>query len=138
MYDVPKNEYLVLFDGVCNLCESSVLFIIKHDKKNKFKFSPLESDISRFIISTHQIDTKKTDSILLYTPDKKLYAKSTAALKIAAQLGFPINLLSLFLILPKLIRDYVYSFMAKHRYRWFGKKEACLVPTSDLKSKFIY
>lgn len=137
MYDVPENEYLVLFDGVCNLCDASVQFIIEHDKKNIFKFSPLESDMSRFIISKHQIDTKKTDSILLYTPDKKLYIKSTAALKIAAKLQFPIQLLSVFLIIPKPIRDVVYNFIAKHRYQWFGKKASCKIPTSDLHSKFI-
>ncbi|QDO94832.1 thiol-disulfide oxidoreductase DCC family protein [Formosa sediminum] len=137
MKGLNKQEKLVLFDGVCNLCDSSVQFIIKHDKKNIFKFTTLQGESAKTLITAFKIDTSKTDSILLYTPKHRLYSKSTAALKIASQLNFPINLLSIFLIIPKFIRDYVYDFIAKNRYKWYGKKEACMIPTKALKVKFL-
>ncbi|MCH4552595.1 thiol-disulfide oxidoreductase DCC family protein [Aestuariibaculum lutulentum] len=135
--DLPKNKQLILFDGVCNLCNSSVNFVIKHDKKNKFLFTPLQSELASQILEEFQIDTKKTDSILLYTPEKVITYKSTAALKIASYLGFPINILSVFLIIPAIIRNWIYDFIAKNRYKWFGKKEVCMIPTPELKSKFL-
>ncbi|WP_435139502.1 thiol-disulfide oxidoreductase DCC family protein [Formosa sp. A9] len=131
------NQNLVLFDGVCNLCESSIQFIIKNDKDNIFKFAPLQGETSKPIIEAFNINTAKTDSILLYSPKNKLYTKSTAALKIAAQLQFPVNLLAVFLIIPKPIRDWVYSYIAKNRYKWFGKKESCMLPTKHLQAKFL-
>lgn len=135
--DLPKNKQLILFDGICNLCNSSVNFIIKHDKKNIYLFTPLQSDLGKQIIEAHQIDTSKTDSILLYIPEKGIWYKSTAALKIAAHLKLPINLLSVFIIVPAVIRNWIYDFIAKNRYKWFGKKDACMIPTPELKSKFL-
>lgn len=136
--EVPKNKQLILFDGVCNLCNSSVLYVIKRDKNEKFLFAPLESDIGKKIIQKFNIDTKETDSILLYNPLKdSLTYKSTAALLIAKQLGFPTNILTLFLIVPKVIRNWVYNYIAKNRYKWYGKKESCMIPTPELKAKFI-
>ncbi|WP_115816896.1 thiol-disulfide oxidoreductase DCC family protein [Winogradskyella eximia] len=135
---IPKNKQLILFDGVCNLCNSSVLYAIKRDKNEKFLFAPLESDIGNKIIQKFSIDTKETDSILLYNPLKdSLTYKSTAALLIAKQLGFPTNILTLFLIVPKAIRNWVYNYIAKNRYKWYGKKESCMIPTPELKAKFI-
>ncbi|WP_282030806.1 thiol-disulfide oxidoreductase DCC family protein [Winogradskyella eximia] len=135
---IPKNKQLILFDGVCNLCNSSVLYVIKRDKNEKFLFAPLESDIGNKIIQKFSIDTKETDSILLYNPLKdSLTYKSTAALLIAKELGFPTNILTLFLIVPKAIRNWVYNYIAKNRYKWYGKKESCMIPTPELKAKFI-
>tara|TARA_R110002111_G_scaffold53887_1_gene93460 strand:- start:21494 stop:21916 length:423 start_codon:yes stop_codon:yes gene_type:complete len=135
---IPKNKQLILFDGVCNLCNSSVLYVIKRDKNEKFLFAPLESDIGNKIIQKFSIDIKETDSILLYNPLKdSLTYKSTAALLIAKQLGFPTNILTLFLIVPKAIRNWVYNYIAKNRYKWYGKKESCMIPTPELKAKFI-
>ena len=131
-----KDKQVILFDGVCNLCNSSVLFVIKRDKKNKFLFAPLQEEFGQNIIKKFQIDTKKIDSILLYDGDRIFY-KSTAALKIAKHLGFPYRLAILFFIIPTFIRNYVYDFIAKNRYKWFGKKEACMIPTPELKSKFV-
>lgn len=133
----PKNKILILFDGVCNLCNSSVQYVIKHDKKNLFMFTALQSDIGQEIIKNHKIDTSKIDSILLYTPEKGIDYKSTAALKIAQQLGFPQNLMSVFFIIPAFIRNWVYDYIAKNRYKWYGKKDACMIPTPELKSKFF-
>ncbi|MBU2927177.1 thiol-disulfide oxidoreductase DCC family protein [Winogradskyella psychrotolerans] len=138
MIDIPNNKQLILFDGVCNLCNSSVLYVIKRDKNENFLFAPLQSDIGKTIINKFNIDTEETDSILLYNPKKdKLTYKSTAALFVASQLRFPTNLLSIFLIVPGFIRNWVYTYIAKHRYKWYGKKESCMIPTPELKSKFL-
>ncbi|GAB4165730.1 MAG: DUF393 domain-containing protein [Winogradskyella sp.] len=136
--DIPKNKQLILFDGVCNLCNSSVLFVIKRDKKNKFLFAPLQSDIGKTITQHFKIDTEQVDSILLYNPKKeKIYYKSTAALHVAKQLNFPVVLMVIFFIIPSFVRDWVYDFVAKNRYKWYGKKEACMIPTPELKAKFL-
>lgn len=137
MVDIPKNKKLILFDGVCNLCNSSVQYIIKHDKKNLFLFAALQSNVGKSVIEAYHIDTKKTDSILLYSPKKGIDYKSTAALKIASKLGFPINVMSVFFIVPPFIRNWIYDFIAKNRYHWYGKKEACMIPTPELKSRFL-
>ncbi|GAA3606043.1 DCC1-like thiol-disulfide oxidoreductase family protein [Flavivirga amylovorans] len=135
--DIPKHKKLILFDGVCNLCNTSVQYVINHDKKNVFMFAPLQSDIGKRIIERFNIDTQKTDSILLYTPENSIVSKSTAALKIATHLGFPQNLMGVFFIIPPFIRNWVYNYIAKNRYKWYGKKEACMIPTPELKSKFL-
>ena len=136
--DIPKHKKLILFDGVCNLCNSSVLYVIKRDKKNKFMFAPLQSDVGKHIIEKFNIDTSQVDSIILYDPEKEvIHYKSTAALKVASKLGFPTNILSIFIIIPNVIRNWVYDFIAKHRYTWYGKKDACMIPTPELKSKFL-
>ena len=137
MVDIPKNKKLILFDGVCNLCNNSVQYVIKHDKKNQFMFTALQSDVGKKIIEAYNIDTKKTDSILLYSPEKGIDYKSTAALKIASKLGLPINLMGVFFIIPPFIRNWVYDFIAKNRYKWYGKKDACMIPTPELKSRFL-
>lgn len=135
--NIPKNKKLILFDGFCNLCNTSVQFIIKHDKRNVFLFAPLQSDLGKQIIETYKIDTDKTDSILLYTPETGIDYKSTAALKIASHLGFPINIISVFIITPPFIRNWIYDYIAKNRYTWYGKKDSCMIPTPALKSKFL-
>ncbi|MDX1317685.1 MAG: DUF393 domain-containing protein, partial [Xanthomarina gelatinilytica] len=104
--NLPKNKQLILFDGVCNLCNASVQYVIKHDKKNVFMFAPLQGETGQLIIEKYQIDTAKTDSILLYTEGKGIVYKSTAALKIAGKLGFPRNLLQVFLVIPPIIRNW--------------------------------
>lgn len=136
--NVPKHKKLILFDGVCNLCNSSVQYVIKHDKKDLFMFAALQSDTGKAIISKFNIDTTQIDSILLYNPENETITyKSSAALKVALKLRFPTNLLSAFLIIPAFIRNWVYDFIAKNRYKWYGKKDACMIPTPELKSKFL-
>ncbi|GFZ84801.1 thiol-disulfide oxidoreductase [Aquaticitalea lipolytica] len=137
MIQLPKHKQLVLFDGVCNLCDASVQYIIKHDKNNAFLFTALQSEVGQQIIKEFNIDTNKIDSIILYSNEHGISYKSTAALKIASKLGFPRNLLSVFLIIPTIIRNWVYDYIAKNRYKWYGKKEECMIPTPDLKSKFL-
>ena len=137
MKNLPKHKKLILFDGVCNLCDASVQYIIEHDKKDMFRFAALQSDIGEDIIKKFHIDTDKTDSILLYSEENGISYKSTAALKIASQLGFPRNLMAVFLIVPSFIRNFVYDYIAKNRYNWYGKKEECMIPTPELKAKFL-
>ena len=134
---LEHNKQLILFDGVCNLCNSSVQFVIKRDKKDRFRYAALQSEIGQQIIEKFHIDTSKTDSIILYSNDKGISYKSTAALKIASNLGFPTNILSIFLIIPAFIRNVVYDFIAKNRYKWYGKKDHCMIPTTELRSKFL-
>ncbi|PWH82504.1 thiol-disulfide oxidoreductase [Algibacter marinivivus] len=137
-FGVPTNKKLILFDGVCNLCNSSVLYVIKRDKRNLFLFAPLQSEVGKQIIEKFNIDTNKVDSIILYNPEKDtINYKSKAALKVASQLGFPTNILSIFLIIPSFISNWVYDFIARNRYKWYGKKEACMIPTPELRSKFL-
>ena len=111
--------------------------MIKRDKKDKFRYAALQSEIGQEIIEKFKIDTSKTDSIILYSNNKGISYKSTAALKIASKLGFPTNILSLFLIIPAIIRNVVYYYIAKNRYKWYGKKDHCMIPTPELKSKFL-
>ncbi len=136
-FELPKDKKLILFDGVCNLCNTTVRYVIKQDKKNIFMFTALQSNIGKEVIEEFKIDTSKIDSILLYTPEKGIDYKSTAALKIASQLGFPQNLMNIFFIIPTFIRNWVYNYIAKNRYKWYGKKDACMIPTPELKSKFL-
>lgn len=134
---IPTEKKLILFDGVCNLCNSSIQFVIKHDKKDVFLFAPLQSEVGNKIIEHFKIDTSKTDSILLYTEKNGIDYKSTAALKIASNLGLPTSLMSIFFVVPTFIRNWVYDFIARNRYKWYGKKNECMIPNPELKSKFL-
>jgi predicted DCC family thiol-disulfide oxidoreductase YuxK len=100
-------------------------------------FAPLQSEVGKKITEKFNVDTSQVDSIILYHPEKGIHYKSTAALKIASYLGFPTSMLAVFLIIPTFIRNWVYDFIAKNRYNWYGKKDACMVPTPELKSKFL-
>ncbi|MCW5519370.1 thiol-disulfide oxidoreductase DCC family protein [Aureitalea sp. L0-47] len=131
-----ENHKIVLFDGVCNLCNGAVIFMIGKDKDDRFRFTSLQEETGRTIIKQYGIDTKKIDSIILID-NGKAYVKSTAALRIALYLKGMWPLLHGFLIFPKFIRDFVYDIIAKYRYKWFGKKESCMIPTPELKNKFI-
>lgn len=135
--ELSKDKQLVLFDGVCNLCNSSVNYVIKHDKGNIFKFAPLQGETGKKIINKFNLDTSQTDSILLYSDEKGLKIKSSAAMAIASKLGFPRNLLSIFYIIPPFMRNWVYDYVAKHRYKWYGRKDTCMIPTPELKEKFL-
>lgn len=101
-------------------------------------FAPLQSETGKKIIEKFNTDTALIDSIILYNPAKNsINYKSRAALKIAAKLSFPTNILAIFLIVPNFIRNWVYDFIAKNRYKWYGKKDACMIPTPELKSRFL-
>jgi predicted DCC family thiol-disulfide oxidoreductase YuxK len=131
-----KNHKIILFDGVCNLCNGSAIFIINHDHKDLFRFTALQSDTGKELIDKFKINTSKTDSIILIDGEKN-FTKSTAALKIAKHLSGGYPLLYGFMIVPNFMRNWVYDIIARNRYRWFGKKESCMIPTPELKQKFL-
>jgi len=129
-------DYLVLFDGHCHLCDGSVKFILKHDKNKVFKFASLQSTTGKKIIEKYQIDPSLGESII-YLKKGKIYTKSSAALWIANKIKFPAILISGLIIFPPIIRDKVYDFIAKNRYKWFGKSETCLLPDPEQRNRFI-
>ena len=130
-----NNKPVILFDGVCNLCTGSVQFILKRDKEKKFMFASLQSDYGQTLLKHFDLPTSTFNSFILYQ-DEKIYTRSTAALKMFQQLkGW--KWVKILWIFPKLIRDAVYNLIAKNRYKWFGKKEECWLPTPELKARFL-
>ncbi len=134
---IPADKKIILFDGVCNLCNYSVLKVLKYDKKEQFVFASLQSDIGKKIMTYLQINPKKIDSIILYEPTITYDIKSSAALKIMNGFGGLWKMTQIFWLFPRAIRDFFYDIIAKHRYKWFGKRESCMLPTEKLKSKFL-
>jgi len=137
MENLPKDKKIILFDGVCNLCDATVQFIIKRDKKDIFRFVPIQSDLGQRIIQYIGIDTSKTDSIILYEPGNAYYYKAQAALRIATTLGGIFKLMGIFNILPNGLSNSVYDYVAKNRYKWYGKKDECMIPTPQMRAKFL-
>jgi predicted DCC family thiol-disulfide oxidoreductase YuxK len=137
MQNLPTNKKIILFDGVCNLCNSAVQFIIKHDKDDVFRFVALQSELGREILEYIGIDSINTDSIVLYEPDVAYYYKSDAALQIAKSLGGLFSIGLIFKIIPTGIRNQLYDYIARNRYKWYGKKKSCMLPTPELKAKFL-
>ncbi len=134
---VEEGKKIILFDGVCNLCNNAINFVIKHDKNDVFRYASLQSEVGEKLISERNIDIAKIDSILLIEPQVAYYHKSTAALHIAKQLSGIYPLLSVLFIIPRFLRDWIYDIIAKNRYKWFGRKESCMIPTPELKALFI-
>lgn len=129
------SKAIILFDGVCNLCNSSVQFIIKHDKAAYFNFASLQSDFGGQLKETKQIPDN-VDSIIL-VENSKVYMQSSAILRIARNLDGVWKLAAAALIIPRPIRDMVYRYVAKNRYRWFGKQDQCMLPSPELKERFL-
>ena len=130
----------ILFDGVCNLCNGFVQFIIRHDPKGRFRFVALQSDTAQALLAAHGLPptppTVAPDSVLLLSQGR-LYSHSTAVLRIAQGLGGAWRLAGAGRVLPRTWRDALYRFVARHRYRWFGRQESCPVPTPELKARFL-
>ena len=135
--NLPKGKHIVLFDGVCNFCNDSVRFIMKRDKKDLYRYASLQSELGQTLTKSRGIDTDKVDSIVLIQPGEAYYIKSTAALEIAKNLSGLYPVLSIFIYLPRWFRDFFYDFVARNRYKWFGKKEACPMPTPNEQDKFL-
>ncbi len=129
-----KSDKIIFFDGVCNLCNRLVIFIIKQDRKNNFKFASLQSATAEKM----GILQKDTTSIsVIFFSENKVYQKSTAILHIFKLLPFPWSLLFGFIIVPRIIRDSIYNFIAANRYKWFGKKDECMVPSENIEKRFL-
>ena len=127
---------IILFDGVCNLCNSSVQFVIKHDRKAVFKFASLQSEAGQKLLTKYGLATNEFNSFVLIE-DNKVYLKSTAALRVARKLDMLLSLLYLFIIIPPFIRDAFYNYISQHRYKWFGKRDECWLPTPELSERFL-
>tara|TARA_R110002126_G_scaffold3510_5_gene20143 strand:+ start:118 stop:522 length:405 start_codon:yes stop_codon:yes gene_type:complete len=134
---VESNKKIILFDGVCNLCNNTVQFVIKRDVNDIFRFTPLQSDTAKKLLHERNIDIDDIDSIILIEPNVAYYTKSTAALEIGKELKGYYGLSVILLWLPESFRNIVYDYVAKNRYKWYGKKESCMIPTQELKNKFI-
>lgn len=132
---INKNP-IIFFDGVCNFCNSSVLFVLKHEKTDELRFASLQSEFAQSQLREHSLDSKTFNSIV-FIEDGKYYQKSTAALKIASYLKFPYGFLKYLIIVPSFIRNFVYDIISKNRYKWFGQKDSCMIPSPELKSRFI-
>ncbi|NBL64190.1 DUF393 domain-containing protein [Flavobacterium sp. NST-5] len=137
MEKLPAGKKIILFDGVCNLCDNTVQFIIKHDKNDVFRFTALQSEMGQEIVNYLKIDTSKTDSIILYEPGIAYYYKAEAALKIASNLSGIYSFLNILNVFPNFLKNSVYDYIAKNRYKWYGKKSECMIPTPELKAKFL-
>jgi predicted DCC family thiol-disulfide oxidoreductase YuxK len=127
---------VILFDGVCNLCNASVLFIIDRDPRGRFAFAPLQSDYAAALLREHGWQGDALTTVLLIE-DGRVYDRSSAALRIARGLSGLWPLFSVFRIVPRPLRDLAYDWLARHRYRWFGRTESCRVPTPELRSRFL-
>ena len=125
---------VILFDGVCNFCNSSINLVIRNDKKAYFQFAPLQGEIAQQLVGNRILPTP--ESVILLE-DGKIYEKSTAALRIAKKLDGLWPLVYILHIIPKFVRDPIYDLIARNRYKWFGKKETCMIPSPDIRNRFL-
>jgi len=136
MLNLPENKKIILFDGVCNLCESSVQFIIKHDSKDVFRFASLQSEIGQQIKEYIGVSQQNLDSIILYVPGEAYYLKAEAAMQIAKELNSWHKIIGYLSFTGKL-GNFIYDYVASNRYKWYGKKDQCMLPSIELLNKFL-
>ena len=131
-----EQPRIVLFDGECNLCDASIRFIIKRDPQGRFKFAPPQSTAGRTLMQAHNLDVKQLGSVVLIE-NGAAYLKSDAALRIAKGLRGAWAAMYALILVPKFIRDATYSFVARNRYRWFGKRDECMTRTPEVRARFL-
>ena len=127
---------IILFDGVCNLCNGAVQFVIRHDQKKQFHFASLQSAAGQELLKKHALPLTGFNSFVL-VEGETAYTGSTAALRVAKKLSGGWKMIYGFIIVPKFMRDWVYRFIAKNRYKWFGERESCMIPTKELRGRFL-
>lgn len=132
-----QNKPIVFFDGVCVLCSNSVQWVLENEKDKTLSFAALQTDFTRSFLIENNIDQSNLPDSILYWDGNKLYSKSGAVLRLASYLKFPHNLLSVFRIIPPFVSNIVYDWIAKHRYKWFGKQEACFMPLPEDRKRFV-
>lgn len=133
---LSETNPILLFDGVCNMCDGFVQFIMKRDKPGKFRFAPLQSEAGQQLLQHFDLSPDKIDSVVLIDNGKS-YIKSTAALRAGKKLGGLWSLPYVLVIIPTFIRNTVYDFIARNRYKWFGEKDACMIPSPEVRSRFL-
>lgn len=134
--NIPRDKPILLFDGVCNLCNGFVQFIILRDSKAKVRFAALQSEVGQQLLREAKMPTEALSTVVLWE-NGKFYTHSDVPLRVARYLDGLLPLFSVYTIIPKFIRDGIYNWIAKNRYRWFGKKESCMIPTPELKGRFL-
>jgi predicted DCC family thiol-disulfide oxidoreductase YuxK len=131
-----NTQPTILFDGVCNFCNNAVNFVIKSDKKSIVKFAPLQSDAGLHLLKQHSLPIDDMKSFV-FIDDGIAYTQSTAAIKVCKYLSGAWPLCKILIIVPKFIRDGLYNWVAKNRYKWFGQKETCMIPTPEVRARFL-
>lgn len=133
---VPDGTAVLLFDGVCNLCNGLVQFLLPRDRAGRLRFAPLQSDPGRALLARHDLPTASLETVVLVDGDRA-YTKSAAAIRVAELLGWPYRLASVGRILPRRVRDWLYDVVAANRYDWFGRQDQCMVPDEDVSDRFL-
>jgi predicted DCC family thiol-disulfide oxidoreductase YuxK len=131
------GEKIVLYDGVCNLCDAAVRFVLERDSRETLRFAALQGNFARALLARHGIPAPAEPESILLFENGRVFSRSDAALRIARHLDFPWKLAAVFLLFPRRLRDFVYAWVARNRYRWFGKNDACLLPSPKWKDRFI-
>lgn len=134
---VPQNKKIIIFDGICLLCNTAVLFVATRDTQDQFRFVSLQSPLGQDLCSQIGIDPLKINTIILYEPGKAYYIKAQAVINILTALGGLYTLIKITSLIPTPITNALYDIIAKKRYTWFGKKQSCSLPTQEIKSKFL-
>jgi predicted DCC family thiol-disulfide oxidoreductase YuxK len=129
-------DSLVLFDGVCNLCSALVQFVIRHDPAAKFRFAAIQSEIGREIFQSHGLDPADLQTFV-FIADGETFLRSDAAIEVVSRFGGAWRIFRVFRFVPRVVRDSIYTIVARNRYRWFGRKEVCMVPTTEIKERFL-
>lgn len=136
-----SSERIVLFDGNCNLCNSSVDFLLRHDRAGRLRFAPLQSEIARALLARVSVEamdqTNGDPSAIAFLDGDRIHFKSSAALRLFRVLGWPWRFFAIFLLVPKPLRDLVYDWIARNRFRWFGRRETCRLPSPEERSRFL-
>ena len=130
------TDDLILFDGVCNLCNALVQFVIRHDPKGKFHFAAIQSDIGRKIFQKYGLDSADLQTFV-FISDNQVFLRSSAAIEVVSRFGGAWRMFAIFWLVPRLVRDAVYSTIARNRYRWFGRKDTCMIPTPEIEKRFL-
>lgn len=133
---IPRDKPILLFDGVCNLCNGSVLWVIRHDTNGKFRFTSLQSETGQQLLEEAGLPAREMDTVVLHDQGG-FFTRSDAALGVLQRLGGVWSWVSILRIIPRPVRDRIYNWIARNRYRWFGKKDSCMIPTPELRSRFL-
>ncbi len=135
--DKIKNKNIIFYDGICVFCSRSIYFILKHDKSNAFLICPFQTEFWKQLCDQYEINKKSIDTVVLLDQSNRIFVKSKAVIKVMIILGFPFNLFGIFKVFPSVWLDKLYDFIARNRYKWFGKNKNCRIIKQDFKSKFI-
>ena len=136
MTSIPQDHPILLFDGVCNLCNGFVQFMIERDAKAHYRFAALQSETGQALLEAYQLPKETIDTVVLIE-NGQAYLRSEVALRVAPNLGGLWPMVSIARLLPLAFRDPIYDFIAARRYRWFGQKDQCMIPTPELKNRFL-